>query len=299
MITDAIRVFVTVAEERHFSRAAERLNLSQPGVSLHVRNLENEFGARLFNRNSKQVSLTEAGEILYSRAKVMLGLYDEAAQAIALLQNEVTGTLRIGASFTVGEYVLPGRLAAFVRRYPLVEVEVRIGNTEETVHEVRTGALDLGLIEGETHAPDLSVYPFMKDEMVLVAAQGHPLAKERSISREQLQKQVWVIRESGSGTRAFSDSFISKHALDVKKSYIFNSSQGIKEGVASGLGISILSKWIVRRELESGEIVELKANQGRMEREFSVIMPKTGPANMAVQVFKQSLDEHSAKEVSE
>ncbi|MBY9080265.1 LysR family transcriptional regulator [Paenibacillus sp. HN-1] len=299
MITDALRVFVTVAEERHFSRAAERLNLSQPGVSLHIRNLENELGARLFNRNPKQVSLTDAGEILYARAKVMLGLYEEAAQAIALLQNEVTGTLRIGASFTVGEYVLPGRLAAFVRRYPLVEVEVRIGNTEETVHDVKAGTLDLGLIEGETHAPDLDVFPFMKDEMVLVAAQGHPLAQERSISREQLQKQVWVIRENGSGTRAFSDSFISKHALDVKKSYIFNSSQGVKEGVASGLGISILSKWIVRRELESGEIVELQAHQGRMEREFSVIMPKSGPATMAVQVFRRSLDEHSVKEVSE
>lgn len=289
MIIEALRVFVTVTEQRHFSRAADLLNISQPGVSLHIRNLENELGAKLLHRSPKQVRLTEAGDVMYQKAKQILSLYEEAKQDIHMLQDKVTGAIQIGASFTIGEYVLPRRLAEFAAQYPLVAMQVTIGNTEEIVQAVRANELDIGLIEGETNATDLIITPYMKDEMILIAPSASPLTTERFVDAEMLQNQVWVLRESGSGTRASSDQFMRDASLTPKRSYVFNSSQSVKEAVVSGLGIAMLSRWIVRRELESGELSELRLNKERLERNFSIIRHKEGAATMAVNMFTQRL----------
>lgn len=289
MITDAMRVFVTVAEQRHFSRAGELLNLSQPGVSLHIRNLENELGSKLLHRSPKEVRLTEAGTILYKHAKQILAHYEEAGHEIQLLRDEVTGTLHLGASFTIGEYILPGRLAAFARQYPQVNLQVTIGNTEEIIAAVKGNQLDMGFIEGETSGTELDIIPYMKDEMILVAASGHPLAGTLTADNDMLQHQIWVLREPGSGTRAYSDHFLLEGRLSVKRAYVFNSSQGVKEAVAAGLGITLMSRWIVRKELASGEIAELRIRQKLPERDFLIIRRKENPAPMAIRVFMENL----------
>ena len=289
MITDAMRVFVTVAEQRHFSRAGELLNLSQPGVSLHIRNLENELGSKLLHRSPKEVRLTEAGAILYKHAKQILAHYEEAGHEIQLLRDEVTGSLHLGASFTIGEYILPGRLAEFARQYPQVNLQVTIGNTEEIIAAVKGNLLDMGFIEGETGDMELDIIPYMKDEMILVAASGHPLAGVLTTDYDLLQNQIWVLREPGSGTRAYSDHFLQEGNLSVKRSYVFNSSQGVKEAVAAGLGMALMSRWIVRKELASGEIVELRIRQKLPERDFLIIRRKENPPAMAIRVFMDKL----------
>lgn len=234
MIVDALRVFVTVVEQQHFSRAGELLNLSQPGVSLHIRNLENELGSKLLHRSPKSVRLTEAGAVLYKHAKQILAHYEEAAQEIRLLRDEVTGSLILGASFTIGEYILPGKLAEFARQYPQVNLQVTIGNTEEIIAAVKANQLDIGFIEGETSDSELDIIPYMKDEMIITAAAGHPLAGALIVDNERLQNQVWVLREPGSGTRAYSDHFLQEGYLPVKRSYVINSSQGAKKPLPPG-----------------------------------------------------------------
>lgn len=285
MITDALRVFVTVVEQQHFSKAGELLNLSQPGVSLHIRNLENEFRAKLLHRSPKQVRLTEAGTILYRHAKQMLAQYEEAGREIRLLQDEVTGSLHIGASFTIGEYVLPARLAGFAKQYPLVNLQVTIGNTEEIIAAIKSNRLDIGFIEGETADPDLRIIPYMKDEMIVVAPSGHPLSAEIAVEDQMLHNEVWVLREPGSGTRAFSDRFLQETGIPVKRSYVFNSSQGVKEAVSAGLGLSLLSRWIVRKELDSGELSELRIRHSLHERDFRIIREKSAADTMAMRIF--------------
>ena len=285
MITDALRIFVTVVEQRHFSKAGELLNLSQPGVSLHIRNLENEFGVKLLHRSPKQVSLTEAGAVLYRHAKQMLAHYEEAGREIGLLQDEVTGSLHIGASFTIGEYVLPAKLAEFAKQYPRVSIQVTIGNTEEIIAAIRSNQLDIGFIEGETAASDPLIIPYMKDEMILVAPSGHPLGGRVAIEDQMLHNETWVLREPGSGTRAFSDRFLQESGIPVKRSYVFNSSQGVKEAVSAGLGLSLLSRWIVRKELASGELTELRIGHTLPERDFRIIRQKNAPYTMAIRVF--------------
>ncbi|MEX2461893.1 MAG: LysR substrate-binding domain-containing protein [Paenibacillaceae bacterium] len=291
MIVDTLRVFVTVAEQSNFSRAAEMLNLSQPGVSLHIRNLENEFGVKLMHRSSKYVRLTEAGSILYKRAKQILSQYEAAKEEIHFLRNEVTGSLIIGASFTIGEYILPHLLAQFINQYPLVEIQVTIANTEEIAQAVYSNELDLGLVEGDVEYSEIQVKPpFMEDEMVLVVPSSHPLNLLKAVDPDMLQDQVWVFRESGSGTRAFSNHFIQDLGLRVKRSFVFSSTQGVKEAVVAGLGVAILSRWVISKELESGELHSIQVKGKRLTRNFYVLQEtKSSLGTMAVKMFIQKI----------
>lgn len=292
MIVDTLRVFVTVAEQRHFSKAAELLNLSQPGVSQHIRNMENELGTKLMLRSPKQVKLTEEGTILYRKAKQILSLYEEAKQQIHLLHEVVTGSIQVGASFTIGEYILPRLLAKFATQYPEVDLQLTIGNTEEIVAGIRANDLDLALVEGSVDEhPELIITPYMQDEMIVVAASSHPLASLAIIDSTDLTDQNWIIRETGSGTRAFSDHFLEANELSVKRSYVFNSSQGVKEAVAAGLGIAVLSRLTVRRELQNGELTELAVSGPAMKRELSVIRNKHSSLTLAVEIFQQKVQE--------
>ncbi|WP_306293563.1 LysR substrate-binding domain-containing protein [Paenibacillus sp. 32352] len=292
MIVDTLRVFVMVVEQSHFSRAAEMLNLSQPGVSLHIRNLENEFGAKLVHRSSKQVKVTEAGEILYQQAKQMLALYDSAKEAIRQLRDEVAGTLKIGASLTIGEYVLPRFLAEFTAQYPQIDISVTIGNTEEIAQAVRSHELDIGLVEGNVEHAEIELQPpFMEDELVLVAPADHPLCVvKKAVDIEMLQDHVWVLREPGSGTRAFSDQFMEKSGIRMRRSYVFSSSQGVKEAVVAGLGVAMLSRLVVRKELETGELCSIPVKQTRLLRDFRLLRDKRSAVEtMAAKMFIQKL----------
>ncbi|MGE5704159.1 MAG: LysR family transcriptional regulator [Clostridia bacterium] len=287
MSIDSFRVFATVYEQKSFSRAAELLHLSQPGVSLQIQNLENEFGGKLFHRSPKQVKPTEAGNLLYDRVKKMLVLYEDAKQEILMRQNTVKGRLVIGASFTIGEYVLPRVLAQYAQQYPLVEFEVMIANTGEIMNAVKENRIDVGLIEGEVEHGELSIDPFMDDELLLVCSPTHPLAGKKRMTPALLKDQNWIMRESGSGTRRYSDQLLERMELQPRRAYVFSSSQGVKEAVAADLGIALLSRWIVRKELENGELTPLPLGQYRVVRRFSIVLPSTVVLSKAMEMFCQ------------
>ncbi|TVX95333.1 LysR family transcriptional regulator [Cohnella terricola] len=293
MIVDILKVFVAVVEQRNFSRAGEILNLSQPSVSLHIRNLEFEYGAKLLYRSPKLVKTTAAGDVLYAYAKRILSLHDEAKEQIHLLEDVVAGLLKIGASLTIGEYLLPRFLASFVKQHPQVDVQITIGNTEEIAQGVRHNELDLGLVEGSVALSEFETSPFMKDDLILVAHPDHLLSTQRSVKPDMLQNQTWILRETGSGTRAFNEDFLRNEGLEMNRSYIFNSSQGVKEAVASGLGIAILSNWVVRKELSNGEISKIPLRGKRFTRDFSIIYSKQTSLTMAMKAFMQKLKSDS------
>lgn len=289
MIVESLKVYITVVEQRNFSRAAELLHLSQPGVSLHIRKLEKEFDVKLMHRSPKWVKLTEAGELLYVRAKEMVNLYESAKLDIARLQDDVSGSLQIGASFTIGEYVLPRLFSSFARQYPEVAMEVFIENSSQVVEAIRDNHIDFGLIEEDIEAQDLTVTPFMKDKLIIVAAEGYPLHTSVIADLEQLQDQVWILREMGSGTRSSSDRFLTQTGLRVNRSYVFNSSQGVKEAVFSGLGIAMLSRWVVKRELSAGMLKEITIPDIHIERNFSLVRRIGHIPTRANEVFAERL----------
>lgn len=289
MIVDSLKIFVAVIEQKSFSKAAEKLFVSQPSISIQVRNLENELGIRLVHRSSKYVQLTPAGEILFPRAKKILQLYDEAQQEIERLQNVVTGNLHIGASFTIGEYILPRLTAEFVSQYPNVEIEVSIANTEDIKNTLR-GHLDLGLIEAPIDDSDIEYEPFMEDEMVLVVPNTHPLAKQRHLgSLQELEEQIWILREQGSGTRAFMDHFFQDWNLKLRRSFVFGSSQGVKEAVIAGLGIALLSRFVVQKELQNKELTEVRIRGKRLLRTLYWIKLKENPLTRSMEAFIEKL----------
>ncbi|HWQ43226.1 MAG TPA: LysR substrate-binding domain-containing protein [Desulfosporosinus sp.] len=292
MITDPLKIFVTVVEYKNFSRAAEELYMSQPSVSLQIRNLENELGTKLMNRSSKHLDLTQSGEIFYRYAKQILNLHDKAKQEIDQLTNLVTGSLKVGASYTIGEYILPSVLAGFAVQFPTVDIEASIANTEEITQAVRANHLDIALVEGEVSNSDLDIRPLMEDEIILVVPNQHVLTKFPIVTAEHLLDQVWILRESGSGTRSFSDNLIKDWRIKVKKTYIFGSSQAVKQAVMAGLGIALVSCWIVRKELIAKELTAIPIEGKRLTRSFSLIKSKNHEMSKAMEVFTEQLFSH-------
>ncbi|MCL6610419.1 MAG: LysR family transcriptional regulator [Peptococcaceae bacterium] len=274
MLDNQLYIFVTVADKKNFSRAGEFLNMTQPAISQHIHALEEYYGAKLFERSSKKVELTQAGTILYNYARNILDLHQVAKRAVADLVDTVTGKLTIGASLTIGEYVLPRLLATFTRKYSNVEFSVWIGNTEMIHERTREGTIDIGLVEGVIDDPQLHIKPFLRDEMVLVAPVLHPLAAKTGVSRDDLKECVFVIREEGSGTRLAAEDFFQKAGLRPERILTLGSTQAIKEAVEAGLGITILSKWCIRKELQLGTLKLLRIKGLEIPRWFFLVRLK-------------------------
>ncbi|MFJ7470129.1 selenium metabolism-associated LysR family transcriptional regulator [Peribacillus frigoritolerans] len=292
---DPLKVFVTVIEQKNFSRAGDILNLSQPGVSLHIRNLENELGTKLIYRSPKQVQITEPGKILYRHAKQMLDHYETAKREINEFNNVVSGTMKIGASFTIGEYYLPKVLAEFAAQYPMVDIQIIISNSNDVIQGIRSNKLDIGLIEGETDYKDIDVRPFMNDEMIVVVPPDHPLSQMDLIEGKMLQNQTWVLREQGSGTRTYSDKLLSSLELNIKKTFIFTSIQGVKEAVMAGLGIALLSRLTVQKELKSNELKTFHLKNEPIIRPFSIVKKLDFEASKAMELFLRKVEEFAIK----
>ncbi|MEW5551036.1 selenium metabolism-associated LysR family transcriptional regulator [Peribacillus frigoritolerans] len=292
---DPLKVFVTVIEQKNFSRAGDILNLSQPGVSLHIRNLENELGTKLIYRSPKQVQITEPGKILYRHAKQILNHYETAKREINEFNNVVSGTMKIGASFTIGEYYLPKVLAEFATQYPMVDIQIIISNSNDVIQGIRSNKLDIGLIEGETDYKDIEVMPFMNDEMIVVVPPDHPLSQMDLIEGNMLQNQIWVLREQGSGTRTYSDKLLGSLELNIKKTFIFTSIQGVKEAVMAGLGIALLSRLTVQKELKSNELKTFHLKNEPLIRPFSIVKKLDFEASKAMELFLRKVEEFAIK----
>lgn len=274
MLDHQLFIFKTVADKKNFSRAGELLNITQPAISQHIQALEEYYGVKLFERSSKKVELTQAGAILYNYALEILGLHQVAKRAVSDLVDTVTGKLIIGASLTIGEYVLPRLLATFARKYPDVDYSVWVGNSEQIHDRTREGTIDIGLVEGAMDDPQLNMITFLPDELVLVAPMHHPLSTRTAVSREDLKECVFVIREEGSGTRVSVEEFFLKAGFRPERIITLGSTQAIKEAVEAGLGITILSRWCLRKELLLGSLKILKVKGVEIPRWFFLIRLK-------------------------
>ncbi|MCM3166046.1 LysR family transcriptional regulator [Peribacillus frigoritolerans] len=261
MYYDALKTFVTLVEVKNFTKTAEILLMSQPSVSLHIKKLEEEFQTKLFLRSPKFLKVTLTGEILYDRAKQMITIYEQTRQDIQEHDRSIKGELKIGASFTIGEYILPSLLIDLQEEYPELELQVVIGNTEEIVQAVRLYKVDIGLIEGQTNEKELSVHPFMQDELFIVSSNNHELANKDDVEITDLHDQAWVTREVGSGTREYLNHVIRSNGLKIKSILTISSNQGIKETlIKNGSGLALLSRSVIERDVQNKilSIIQIK-----------------------------------------
>ncbi|NBJ69468.1 MULTISPECIES: LysR family transcriptional regulator [Clostridia] len=271
MYYDALRTFITLAEIKNFTKAAEILHISQPSVSLHIKNLERELETELVVRSRKSLKLSPTGEILYERAKQILKIYEQTKRDILEQQEVVKGSLKIGASFTIGEYILPALLADIHRVYPDLELEVVIGNTEEIVQQTKHFHVDIGLIEGQTSEKGLAVCPFMEDELWVVAPHQHILTNKAKVATSDLQSQAWISREEGSGTREYLEHVIRSNGLKVKSIITIGSNQGVKESIINGMGLSLLSYSVIERDVQLKQLAILQMEDMHFRRTFSYV----------------------------
>jgi DNA-binding transcriptional LysR family regulator len=267
-----LQVFITVAEKRNFSRAAEEHHMTQPAVSQYIRTFEDHIGTRLLERSNKYVRLNKAGEIVYHHAKEISGLYTKMQHLVDDLTNKANGPIAIGASYTFGEYVLPRIIADMRGDYPDIEPTVTIGNTAKIAGLVASHQLDIGIVEGHFNDNQLIEEAFAEDAMVIVVSPDSKLARKKEpIVITDLEDEMWIVREHGSGTREATEKMFHLFGLEPAKLMHFSSTQPIKESVEAGLGISLLSQWAIQKELKYGDLKVLDIKGLPLSRPFSIV----------------------------
>lgn len=283
-----LKVFCTVAETKSFSKTAEIIHLTQPAVSLQIQALEEIYETKLFDRSSSTVTLTPAGEVLYKYAKEILALYASAEKVIGELTGLVKGSITVGASSTIGNYLLPGVITDFRKKHPKIKVHLLIGNTRRVVDLLNAGNIDLGLVEGDVTGQKMVVKKLISDELLLIVPSIHPWAKKKEVSISELTKEPFIFREAGSGTRQMIEKFLAKHGItphSMKVSLVLGSTEAIKDAVENGLGVSIVSRWAARKESKYGTLHLLRFKEERMLRDFSLILNKNLLSGYAIDEF--------------
>lgn len=258
-----LQVFHTVAGVLNFTRAAEILHMTQPAVTHQIRQLEADFNTRLFDRVNNKISLTPAGEQVLEYSTRILSLYDDMHESVKQLTGDRSGLLTLGASTTIAEYLLPELLGGFRREFPDVHVRLRVANTDAVVALVADSSIDLGIVEGEVQKQHLVVEDCQQDELVVVVPNGHALASQPSVSAHDLLNYPFVQREDGSGTRSVIARYLIDHGLSedqLQQPFELGSTEAIKGAVQAGMGVSIVSKATVKKEIELGQLVTLPLN---------------------------------------
>jgi len=291
-----VKAFCTIVSEGSFSRAAERLHLTQPTISAQIQSLEKALHTRLFERSAQGISLTQSGKVFHPYALQILELSERTGQAMDELQGLSRGRLELGASTVPGHYILPRVLARFKHRNPGVEISLAVGNSQEIRHGVREGALDLGIVGERVRDERLSYEPLFRDHLVAAVRPEHPLADKAVWKPEELAEQPLVIRESGSGTRATLERALGSTSISVQDLQIFlelGSTEAIKMAIRAVDAVAILSEWSVKDEARLGLLRLSRIEGADLGRDLYLVRRAHGYLSVASEAFIQFLRDDS------
>lgn len=266
-----LHIFVSVVEKKSFSKASEAINLSQPTVSTHIKELEELFQCRLLDRLGKVTEPTRAGLILYDYAKQLLALRDQTHTAMLDFLGKTKGKLMMGGSTIPAGYIFPKLMGAFKQKYPDVSIALTVGDTSQITRAVKQGELELGIVGAKTSDPVLEQEPLVEDEMKLIVPAGHEWAGRASVPCEHLFSQPFIAREMGSGTwksilKSMDEAGFDSAALTP--AVVMGNSVSVIQGVINGLGISILSTIAVAEDLKAGRLSALSVEGLDLTRYF-------------------------------
>lgn len=288
---EELKTFISVVEFKNFTKAAKHLNLSQPSVSNHIKSLERYFNTKIIDRSIKQknIYITENGELLYRRAKLMLNLLNMTMDDLHNTDSNVEGHLKIGASLTIGEYILPNFLKSFCEKYPKIQIEVLIENTQSICDKLSNISLDIGLIEGSVSSPNLTQTYFYEDKMVLAIPYDSEI-DSNNFSLDLLKNYNWVSREKGSGTREYLEIFLNNSKIQPKNLIVFGSNYAVKEAVKNNIGVTIISNLIAYPSSLNNEL-KIITLDNTFSRNFSYILPNDITHSKANELFIRELNE--------
>ncbi|WP_121614314.1 LysR family transcriptional regulator [Mesobacillus foraminis] len=287
MNIDNLKMFCLVVDEGSISQAARLAYISQPAVTRQIHQLENFYGTLLFDRTEGKMRITEAGKMLYPFAKAIVSDFNRSKEMLEHATGENNLNLKVGASLTIGEYLLPNLLGRFKKHKPEVKVTLAIRNTPSILEYLSNDVIDLALVEGIVDNTGFIVEKFADDELVLVCAIDHPWKDRTEIDVEELINERMIWRESISGTRLIIENMLGKYGvLDKMESYMeLGSTQAIKSAVEAGLGVGILSRLAVARELELGLLNEVKLRGVEIKRDLWLVRKPQRFDRMSVASF--------------
>jgi DNA-binding transcriptional LysR family regulator len=271
-----LQVFHTVARLLSFTKAAETLHMTQPAVTFQVRQLEEYFNTRLFDRTHNRISLTDAGNLVYKYADRIFELYNEMEHSVREMTGEISGALTIGASTTIAEYMLPSLLGDFKAKYPEVNIHLKVSNTDGIVSMVENNIIDLGVVEAPVGNKNLVVESCSPDRLVAIVPPSHPEAKRQSLTYADLHKYPFICREEGSGTREVINEWLKndvENNENLNISMELGSPEAVKGAVEAGMGISVVSISTIQKELKLGTLVAINLDPV-LERPFSFVHQK-------------------------
>lgn len=284
-----LQVFHTVARLLSFTKAAETLHMTQPAVTFQVRQLEEHFNTRLFDRTHNRISLTAAGEQVMGYADRIFELYAEMENSVRELTGEISGALTIGASTTIAEYMLPTLLGDFKEKYPEVTIHLKVANSEGIVSLVESNTIDLGVVESTVTNKNLAVEVCKRDHLVGIVPPGHPLAKSTALKFARLLEYPFICREEGSGTRGVISEYLDQFPDcegALKMAMELGSPEAVKGAVEAGMGVSVVSRATIQKELRLGTLVAVELDPP-LERPFSFVHQKQ---KFRLRVMEELLD---------
>lgn len=274
MNLDHLKVFYVAANNKSFSQTARDLHLSQSSVSLQIKQLEELWDCQLFERTTKKISLTLAGEILYRKVGTLIALMNETENELQQLKGTVHGDLKLGSSLTIGEYILPFVLAEFNQLYPKVNMHLKLYNSEQIVEKLLNHEINLGFIESTLAYPSFKQVPFATDELILLSSPNQQFSNSPTITVEELMTMPFIIREKGSGTRQVIEDILRKNKINTDKLKVvmeLEHTEAIKSAVEAGLGIAIISKSAVKKELKLNTLKQMKIEGISLHRNFYMV----------------------------
>lgn len=268
-----LRIFVQVCDSGNMTIAGQRLFMTQPSVSQAISEMERHYGVQLFERLGKRLYITNAGRKLLSYARHMIKLQQEMDK---VMQEEKStgGMVRIGASVTVGICVLADIIQDYNSLNHDGRVETVVDNTEVIERMILADEVDIGLVEGKIHSKELVTESFMNDRLVLIAGPQHPWKSRTNIDISELNGVAFIVREKGSGTRELFESVMTTHGLEWSPSWVCTSAEAIKNAVAKGMGITVISKMIVEDEVKDGKLRIINIKDINFERRFNIVYHK-------------------------
>jgi DNA-binding transcriptional LysR family regulator len=276
-----LEVFAAVARGGTTRAAAEEISRSQSAASNALSELETALGVQLFDRVGRKLVINENGRALLPRAA---GVLEQAAELEAHFTTAHVAPLRLAASYTIGEYLLPELIAAWKREHPESHVQLQIANSHDVFDAVATFSADIGFIEGSHTHPELTVRRWRIDELVVIAGAGHPM-QGRKVNARGLHRATWVLREAGSGTREASDRWLIPHLPELEVALELGSNEAVKRAVAAGIGLGCLSRLAVADAIRQGWLVELNTTLPEMQRTLSMVRHRGKKLGTAAEGF--------------
>ena len=292
-----LATFQVVAKHCSYVRAAEELHFSQPAVSAQVHQLEETLGVKLFDQIGRKTHLTQAGEELYRYSQKIFSVIEETWETMEALRSPHYGRLSVGADTTVGTYVIPDLLGKFHKSYPEVEITLEVVNRSALVDALLNNRVDLAVMGRVPDEVPVTIEPFKPNELVLIAAPTHRLAGRENVPFEELAREHFLLREIGSGTRATLETIFQEEGLQLLVSMQVGNNSAIKQGVAAGLGIALISRAALDMELETHRLIILDVEGFPIMRQWRIVHLKDKHLSATARAFKTFLLQHADRRV--